>query len=222
MSTPPSLDRFLPEFIPHRESRDIEDAEAASGARAYLGSVREFLAARQAAGGSGQAVNEANSDAFDRLLRRLYGLAESQHYADGGEVGARVSIAAVGGYARREMSLASDVDLLFLHSGEISPLAAHVAERIQYWLWDAGAEVSGAVRSIEETLSLCRSEPSCLHDHHRCALSGRRRRALPRVHRSNSQRPPGEARRFRERPGRGPDGAPSRNTAAPSTCCSRI
>ena len=160
MSTPPSVDRFLPEFIPRRESRDIEDAEAASGARAYLLSVREFLGARQAAGRSGQEINEANSDAFDRLLRRLYGLAESQYYADGGEVGARVSIAAVGGYARREMSLASDVDLLFLHAGEISPLAAHVAERVQYWLWDAGAEVSGAVRSIEETISLCRSEPT--------------------------------------------------------------
>ena len=115
---------------------------------------------RQAAGGSGQEVNEANSDALDRLLRRLYGLAESQHYADRGEVGARVCIAAVGGYARREMSIASDVDLLFLHAGEISPLAARVAERIQYWLWDAGAEVGGAVRSIDETLSLCRSEPT--------------------------------------------------------------
>jgi [protein-PII] uridylyltransferase len=160
MTTLPSVDRFIPEFIPHPKSRDTEDAEAASGARAYLRSVREYLVARQAAGAPGQEVNEANSDALDRLLRRLYGLAESQHYADGGELGARVSIAAVGGYSRREMSLASDVDLLFLHSGEISPLAAHVAERIQYWLWDAGAEVSGAVRSIEETVSLCRSEPT--------------------------------------------------------------
>jgi [protein-PII] uridylyltransferase len=160
MSTPPSVNRFLPEFIPLRESRASEDAETASGARAYLGSVREFLRERQLAGASGQEVNEANSDAYDRLLRRLYGLAESQYYADGGEVEARVAVAAVGGYARREMSLASDVDLLFLHSGEISPLAAHVAERVQYWLWDAGAEVSGAVRSIEETVSMCRSEPT--------------------------------------------------------------
>jgi len=160
MSAPPAVDRFLPEFIPQRESGDGEDAETASGARAYLLSVREFLATRQAAGESGGSINEANSDAFDRLLRRLYALAESQYYADGGEVGARVSIVAVGGYARREMSLASDVDLLFLHAGEMSPLAAHVAERIQYWLWDAGAEVSGAVRSIEETISLCGSDPS--------------------------------------------------------------
>jgi [protein-PII] uridylyltransferase len=162
MSTPPSIDRFLPEFIPRRESRSSEDAETASGARAYLLGVREFLADRQRAGEGGGRINEANSDAFDRLLRRLYALAESRHYGDGGEVGARVSIVAVGGYARREMSLASDVDLLFLHAGEMSPLAAHVAERIQYWLWDAGAEVSGAVRSIEETVSLCRSEPSVL------------------------------------------------------------
>jgi [protein-PII] uridylyltransferase len=160
MNSRPSLDRFLPEFVPHRESREAEDAEAAAGARAYLLEVRGSLEALQAAGAPGQEVNEANSDALDRLLRRLHGLAESRHYADGGEVSARVSIIAVGGYARREMSIGSDVDLLFLHTGEISPLAAHLAERIQYWLWDAGAEVGGAVRSIEETLSLCRSEPS--------------------------------------------------------------
>jgi len=162
MSAPPSVDRFLPEFISHREPRDGEDAKTASGARAYLTSVRKFLVARHEAGESGQRINEAHSDALDRLLRRLYGLAESHHYADGGEVGARVCVVAAGGYARREMSLASDVDLLFLHAGEMSPLAAHVAEGIQYWLWDAGAEVAGAVRSIEETLSLCRSDSSVL------------------------------------------------------------
>jgi len=160
MSTPPSIDRFLPEFVPHRETREAEDAETASSARAYLARVREFLVARQAAGESGRAVNEVHSDALDRLLRRLYGLAESRHYVDGGRAGARVSVVAVGGYARREMSLASDVDLLFLHAGEIGPLAAHVAERVQRWLWDAGVEVSAAVRSIEETLSLCRREAS--------------------------------------------------------------
>ncbi len=162
MSTPPSLDQYLPEFDPRRETWKDEAAEIASAARAYLGSVREFLAARQRAGESGQRVNEANSDALDRLLRRLYGLSEFEHFAEGGAAGARVSMIAVGGYARREMSLASDVDLLFLHAGEMSPLAAHVAERIQQWLWDARAEVSGAVRTIEETLSLCRSEPSVL------------------------------------------------------------
>jgi [protein-PII] uridylyltransferase len=159
MSAPPAVDRFLPEFVPQRERADVETA---SGARGYLLSVREFLADRQGAGESGGRINEANSDALDRLLHRLYALAESQYYSDGGEVGGRVSIVAVGGYARREMSLASDVDLLFLHAGEMSPLAAQIAERIQYWLWDAGAEVSGAVRNIEETLSLCRSEPSVL------------------------------------------------------------
>ena len=47
MSTPPSLDPFLPEFDPREVSREDESAKTGSGARAYLASVREFLAARQ-------------------------------------------------------------------------------------------------------------------------------------------------------------------------------
>jgi [protein-PII] uridylyltransferase len=158
----PPVDRFLPEFVPLRGSQEGVGEQTAAGTRAYLTSVREFLAARLKEGESGHAMNEAHSDAFDRLLRRLYRLAEARHYAEGGDASARVSVVAVGGYGRREMSIASDVDLLFLHDDEISPLAAYVAERIQYWLWDAGVQVGAAVRSIEETLSLCRRDPSVL------------------------------------------------------------
>jgi [protein-PII] uridylyltransferase len=151
LSAPPVLDDFVPAFVPGSER---DDAALASTVRAYLDAVRAHLSARHRAGESGQAVNEANADAFDRLIRRLYEIAESRYFAGGGEVGPRVCLAAVGGYARREMSIASDVDLLFLHDGELSALAAFLAERIQYSLWDAGVAVGSAVRTVAETLEL--------------------------------------------------------------------
>ncbi len=157
MTAPPAVDAFVPGFQP---GQTPSDATMARAVRAYLAQVRGHLEARHRAGESGQAVNEANADAFDRLIRRLYEVAESRHYAGGGDLGARVGITAVGGYARREMSIASDVDLLFLYAGDMNPLAAFVAERIQYVLWDAGVEVGSAVRTIDETLEAARNDVS--------------------------------------------------------------
>jgi [protein-PII] uridylyltransferase len=159
LSDLPALDTYVPGFAP---GAPRDDGALASAVRSYLAAVRAHLAARHRAGDSAQLVNESNADAFDRLIRRLYEIAESQYFAGGGEPGPRVCLAAVGGYARREMSIASDVDLLFLHDGEPTAFAAFLAERIQYSLWDAGVSVGCAVRTISETLELgCSDVSAC-------------------------------------------------------------
>ncbi len=124
--------------------------------RAYLGEVRDHLATLQRAGAGGVAVNAANSDAHDRLIRRLYEVAESSQYAAEGLDGApRFAVLAAGGYARREMSIASDVDLLFLaEDAEAGPFAKRTLEIIQYALWDANIEVGAALRTIDECIAL--------------------------------------------------------------------
>lgn len=156
MTGEPSLDRFIPPYAPGEER---ESRATAKAARSYLAELRSFLAERQRTGDSGQSINILHSDAIDRLLRRLFEVAEFTYYADAGELDARVSIAAVGGFARREMTIGSDVDLLFLHDGkDISPYAARVAEWIQYCLWDAGLEVGAALRNIDETLALAQED----------------------------------------------------------------
>jgi [protein-PII] uridylyltransferase len=126
--------------------------------RRYLQDLRAGLLALHESGASGRAVNEAHSDGVDRLLRKLVQIGEARWYAGGGELGGAATLIAVGGYARREMSLGSDVDILFLHRGEMTPMAADLAERIQYWLWDAGVNLGGAVRSVEESIELGRRD----------------------------------------------------------------
>jgi len=103
-------------------------------------------------------VNEANSDLLDRMIRRLFGLAEDLFRDRGGEVHDGVVIIAVGGYARREMSIHSDVDLLLLYREELTPFVEFMAERLQYWLWDAGLTIGMATRTIEETVELGRED----------------------------------------------------------------
>jgi len=155
----PLPDAYVPEYAGSEPGALQElDQRASQGVRRYLQDLRAGLLELQAGGASGRSVNEAHSDAVDRLMRKLVQLAEARWYSERGELGAPATLVAVGGYARREMSLWSDVDILFLHRGELSPMAADVAQRIQYWLWDAGVTLGGAIRSVAESIELGRQD----------------------------------------------------------------
>jgi [protein-PII] uridylyltransferase len=66
-------------------------------------------------------------------------------------LGKEISLAAVGGYGRGELSPGSDLDIVFLHSGRVSPesLKAFVNE-VLYPLWDTKS-VDHSVRTRSET-----------------------------------------------------------------------
>lgn len=155
MERPPSIDRFLA-GLP--DEPDARQAAVVPAVRSYLAAVREHLAALHRSSGSGRRVNEANSDLTDRLIRRLFDLAEGIHIARGGSLEGSPCVIAVGGFARREMSIHSDVDLLVLYRDPMTPYAAFVAERLQYWLWDAGLKIGCATRTLEQTVELGRED----------------------------------------------------------------
>jgi [protein-PII] uridylyltransferase len=152
----PSIDAFFGGLQPD----DSPDAMQRVGAavRAYLAAARSHLEQMHRSGAPGSIVNEAHSDLMDRLVRRLFELAEEIYFAGGGEEPAGLCVVAVGGYARREMSIHSDVDLLFLYRGELTDHVAAVAERTQLWLWDANLAVGAATRTIHDTVELARRD----------------------------------------------------------------
>ena len=124
----------------------------------YLTAVRGHLRERHRAGLGGGATNALHSDLMDRLLRRLFQVAEGESLGAGHGAADPVALLAVGGYARREMALHSDLDLLLLHGGRPSAHTAGIAERLQYWLWDGGLAVGCATRSIQDTVRLARRD----------------------------------------------------------------
>jgi [protein-PII] uridylyltransferase len=154
MSAAPAIDAFLAEIEPEKDL----DRQVAPLVRRYLGVVRDHLLRLHRESRSGRIVNEGNSDGMDRMLRRLFVLAEERWIADGNEVEPGLCVVAVGGYARREMSIHSDVDLLVLYREQLSPYVARIAERLQYWLWDAGLTVGCATRTIDQTVRLGRED----------------------------------------------------------------
>ncbi len=154
MSAPPLIDRFLADLEPGHGSTALADADVAAAVRAYRAEARAHLEALHRSGAAGQLLNETNSDLTDRLIRRLFRLADAEYYAGGAEFGQRLCVVAVGGYARRELSIYSDVDLLFLYPRRMSPYVEHVTGKVQMWLWDGGLTVGCATRTIAETLDL--------------------------------------------------------------------
>ncbi|AZP20683.1 [protein-PII] uridylyltransferase [Streptomyces aquilus] len=61
-----------------------------------------------------------------------------------------VSLVAVGGYGRGELSPRSDLDLLLLHDGSDSGAIAALADRIWYPVWDLGLALDHSVRTPAE------------------------------------------------------------------------
>ncbi|MCZ4607433.1 [protein-PII] uridylyltransferase [Streptomyces sp. Lzd4kr] len=71
-------------------------------------------------------------------------------FAAGAEGLRGVSLVAVGGYGRGELSPRSDLDLLLLHDGAESKAVAALADRIWYPVWDLGLALDHSVRTPAE------------------------------------------------------------------------
>jgi [protein-PII] uridylyltransferase len=154
LSEAPTIDDFLPRTLELRQGGADAGFDVPGAVRDYLAAVRDYLTSLHRRVASGRVVNEAHSDLTDRLLRRLFLLSEALYFGEGGEGQSELCVVAVGGYARREMSIHSDVDILFLYRDRMSTHIQAVAERMQYWLWDAQVTVGGATRKLGETLDL--------------------------------------------------------------------
>ena len=157
MSTAPSIDAYVQDLPEHHSERDRRIGPLV---RRYLAAVREYLVELHRSGAPGRVVNEANSDLTDGVVHLLFNLAEQSALADGAEPEDGLAAVAVGGYARREMSLYSDVDLLVLYRDQLSPFVTSIAEHVQHWLWDAGLTVGFTTRTIEDTVELASRDNS--------------------------------------------------------------
>jgi [protein-PII] uridylyltransferase len=67
-----------------------------------------------------------------------------------------VALVAVGGYGRRELLPRSDLDVVLLHGGRDD--IAGIADRIWYPVWDSGAELDHAVRTVPQARRVARSD----------------------------------------------------------------
>jgi [protein-PII] uridylyltransferase len=67
-----------------------------------------------------------------------------------------VALVAVGGYGRKELLPGSDLDVLLLHDGREG--IAKVADRVWYPVWDSGAQLDHAVRTVPQARRVARND----------------------------------------------------------------
>ncbi|MEV8550987.1 [protein-PII] uridylyltransferase [Streptomyces glaucescens] len=94
---------------------------------------------------SGPPRRAALAELTDDWLAALF---QAGAAAGGGLKG--VSLVAVGGYGRGELSPRSDLDLLLLHDGGDAAAVAALADRLWYPVWDLGLALDHSVRTPAE------------------------------------------------------------------------
>ncbi|MGW9027650.1 [protein-PII] uridylyltransferase [Streptomyces sp. NPDC055722] len=120
-------------------STDVRTDAEGSGPRGYAAARLGLL---QEGAQSGPPRRSALAALTDGWLAELF---------TAGAEGLRgVSLVAVGGYGRGELSPRSDLDLLLLHDGGDSKAVAALADRIWYPVWDLGLALDHSVRTPSE------------------------------------------------------------------------
>ena len=108
------------------------------------------------AGGGGLEVCRARATVFDVMLRHLWEAARAGLSAQAQKEFPAIALVATGGYGRAELNPHSDIDIMFLHAGQVAagnkplPHLAKMVDGILYPLWDIGLKLGHAVRSVED------------------------------------------------------------------------
>jgi [protein-PII] uridylyltransferase len=124
--------------------------------------IRRRVAAQHAAGADPLATWTLATDLFDQAIKALWESIVSDLPPAAAAAARRVSLVAVGGYGRREMAPASDVDLMLLHDGRDPGVVSELAARVVQDLFDAGLQVGQSVRTIGEACRLAAGDATVL------------------------------------------------------------
>ncbi len=69
-----------------------------------------------------------------------------------------LAVVALGGYGRRELCFGSDVDLMVIHRGRLSPEMNEIISRTLYALWDAKLDVGHSILTTHECVRLAMND----------------------------------------------------------------
>ncbi len=127
--------------------------------RQHHEAAREKVASKLANGLPGVEVARLYAAAADDLLTALWRFTtETLYPAPNPTEAEKLALIAVGGYGRGVLAPFSDLDIVFLRPWKTTARTETVAEFMLYVLWDLGLKVGSSARSVEEALSLGKSD----------------------------------------------------------------
>ncbi|PTY05616.1 [protein-PII] uridylyltransferase [Opitutaceae bacterium EW11] len=131
--------------------------------KTFLRLESAMIRMRHDAGESGLEVVHARAAMIDVLLSHLFNYAISEWTRHQETLPAPVSLVALGGYGRAELSPLSDIDIMFLFPSKVKlaavkPLQEHLTNEILYLLWDCGLKVGHSTRSVDDVFDEARKD----------------------------------------------------------------
>jgi [protein-PII] uridylyltransferase len=142
---------------------DVPTSRRLAACKIFLRLESAMIRMRHDAGESGLTVTRARSAMIDVMLTHLFDYAIASYERINGKLHAQVSLLALGGYGRAELSPHSDIDIMFLFPSRmresmVKPLQAHLTNEILYILWDCGLKVGHSTRMIDEVFAEARKD----------------------------------------------------------------
>ena len=125
--------------------------------RRALAEGLEALKQRHAGGASGQDSVHSLAGFMDELVQTIVRFVGADAEAAGLQPTPLV-VVALGGYGRGELHPSSDVDLMVVYDGELSPYVQRVMQELLYTLWDLGLQVGHSLRSLGDCVAMARTD----------------------------------------------------------------
>ena len=122
---------------------------------------RSDIRAVHQTGASAQEVSLSLAALVEDIIAQLYWIALADLGAGAiHQISDRISLVAVGGFGRGEMSPHSDIDLMFLYCGKPADVAQRFSSVLLRHLWDVGFQVGHSVRTIDDCVALGKADVS--------------------------------------------------------------
>jgi [protein-PII] uridylyltransferase len=115
------------------------------------------------AGQGGIEICQARAAILDQLLQHLWANAKRNLSDQAQREFPKLTLVAIGGYGRGELNPHSDIDFMFLHSGQVAvnkplPHFASIIDGTLYPLWDMGLKIGYSVRDITDCVKEANSD----------------------------------------------------------------
>jgi len=116
------------------------------------------------AGAGGREICRGRAVLTDILLRYLWNGAKATLSAQAQKEFPSLALIALGGYGRGELNPLSDIDFMFLHTGQVVagskplPWLSKLMDGILYPLWDLGFKIGHSVRTMDEAVQVANKD----------------------------------------------------------------
>src|SRR5262245_43773020 len=126
--------------------------------RTFLKVETHRLKLAHRSGTSGLEICQARAAILDHVIQKLWDMAVASLSAQARKEFPPIAVVALGGYGRGELNPHSDIDLMFLHEGQVSltrplPVLARIMDGVWLPLFDLNLKPGHSVRTISDCVA---------------------------------------------------------------------